>query len=152
MSFRLFVVVVYFSHSSKHTCTYSRAILNNQDLRPDVTPLRQLLANDFWGTPLRHPGSHKSFRPVCVATFRLNYWLHGLRPAGYHAVNIACHSVNSLLFLLLLVKLTGSRQLAILAGLAFAVHPVHTEAVAGVVGRVGGPNLISRLSIPILNS
>ncbi|OQV17636.1 Transmembrane and TPR repeat-containing protein 2 [Hypsibius exemplaris] len=113
----------------------NRAILENGDLRAEQTPFLQLWLNDFWGTPLRHPGSHKSFRPACVATFRWNYSLHGLSPRGYHAVNVAIHAVNCLLFLLTITKITGNRKLAILAGLAFAAHPIHTEAVAGVVGR-----------------
>lgn len=31
--------------------------------------------------------------------------------------------------------LDGSRQCALLAGVLFATHPIHTEAVAGIVGR-----------------
>ena len=48
---------------------FSRAILKNPDLQSD-TPLINLFYNDFWGTPLTHSGSHKSYRPLCVLTFR----------------------------------------------------------------------------------
>ena len=54
----------------------SRAIVANEDLRGS-TPWSDLWAHDFWGTPLNHPGSHKSWRPLCVASFRLNYHLSG---------------------------------------------------------------------------
>ena len=57
----------------------SRAILKNQDLRPE-TPISNIWYDDFWGTPLRHSGSHKSYRPLVVLTFRLNYLLHELHP------------------------------------------------------------------------
>ncbi|KFM79885.1 Transmembrane and TPR repeat-containing protein, partial [Stegodyphus mimosarum] len=51
------------------------AIKDNTDLRPD-TPLSNILYNDFWGTPMNREESHKSYRPLCVLTFRLNYLLH----------------------------------------------------------------------------
>ena len=61
-------------------------IINNPDLKPNVS-WSNLLWDDFWGTPMNSSESHKSYRPLCVATFRLNYMLHGLQPMGYHLVN-----------------------------------------------------------------
>lgn len=40
---------------------------------PDVTgrnPLYQVFLNDYWGRPLSHPLSHKSYRPLTILTFR----------------------------------------------------------------------------------
>ena len=40
---------------------------------PDVTgknPLYQTFLNDYWGKPLSHPLSHKSYRPLTILTFR----------------------------------------------------------------------------------
>ena len=34
--------------------------------------------NDLEGTFLTHSGSHKSYKPLCVLTFRVNYYLHQL--------------------------------------------------------------------------
>lgn len=114
---------------------FSRAILSNDDIRPS-TPISNLLVNDFWGTPLRHSGSHKSYRPLTVLTFRLNYLLGGLKPIGYHVVNVLLHAlVSGLLPVWASLGLHVPRGTALLAGLLFAVHPVHCEAVAGVVGR-----------------
>ncbi|XP_017489113.1 PREDICTED: transmembrane and TPR repeat-containing protein 3-like, partial [Rhagoletis zephyria] len=42
--------------------------------------------------------SHKSYRPVSVFTFRLNYAVHGLRPFGYHLINVLLHVVVTLLY------------------------------------------------------
>ena len=39
--------------------------------------------------------SHKSYRPLTVLTFRLNYVLHGLRPVGFHLVNVVLHAAVS---------------------------------------------------------
>lgn len=65
--------------------------MTNPDLKP-TTSWYKLLENDFWGTPLRERGSHGSYRPLCVATFRLNYLLGGLEPLGYHLVNVILHA------------------------------------------------------------
>ena len=46
-----------------------KAITNN----PDVGGESRLLAafsNDFWGKPMADTSSHKSYRPLCVLTFR----------------------------------------------------------------------------------
>ncbi|XP_077356844.1 protein O-mannosyl-transferase TMTC2-like isoform X2 [Festucalex cinctus] len=112
----------------------SRAIKTNQDLLP-ATPWTNILYDDFWGTLLTHSGSHKSFRPLCTLTFRLNYVLHGLRPFGYHLLNVALHGLVTAAFTAFTRPLLGGGLWTLLAGLLFASHPVHTEAVAGVVGR-----------------
>nr|XP_026501784.1 transmembrane and TPR repeat-containing protein CG4341-like [Vanessa tameamea]XP_026501786.1 transmembrane and TPR repeat-containing protein CG4341-like [Vanessa tameamea]XP_026501794.1 transmembrane and TPR repeat-containing protein CG4341-like [Vanessa tameamea] len=114
-----------------------RAILSN----PDVighTPINALFENDFWGTPLTDPGSHGSYRPLCVATYRLNYIFSGFKPWSYHFFNILLHSIATVLVVTTARRLLPShcrRVGTAVAGLSFAAHPIHTEAVAGVVGR-----------------
>ena len=105
------------------------AIKWNQDIRPN-SPWKQLLLNDFWGTPLASTSSHKSYRPLCVATFRLNYMLHGLQPMGYHLVNVILHAVVCYLYVRLCALVLKQVWPALLAGLLFAIHPIHTEAVS----------------------
>ncbi|XP_068146188.1 protein O-mannosyl-transferase Tmtc3 [Drosophila tropicalis] len=125
------------------------AIRDNKDLRPH-TPLRNVFLNDFWGTPMRKEQSHKSYRPLTVLTFRFNYLLHALEPFGYHLINLLLHLAVCLLWrrvCRLLLRQCGSNATssattttrhntcAFVAALLFAIHPVHTEAVTGVVGR-----------------
>jgi len=51
------------------------AVVKNNDVRPH-TPLVDMLRHDFWGQSISSPRSHKSYRPLCVATFRSdNYTL-----------------------------------------------------------------------------
>ena len=97
--------------------------------------------------------SHKSYRPLTVLTFRyFNFYFSGLQPHSYHVVNVLLHSVASVLVFLLshlllggsgirwLERAPGSRdygrflqlQWSTYAGLIFAVHSVHTEAVRAV--------------------
>ena len=113
------------------------AIRTNADLRPE-TPLRQLLFNDFWGRPIDSQTSVKSYRPLTVLSFRWNFALHGLRVEGYHAANVALHAVCTALVVALarrLLPAADARVGARVAAAVFAVHPVHTEAVASIVGR-----------------
>jgi hypothetical protein len=102
-----------------------------------------LFQNDFWGKNLWHSSSHKSWRPITVLTFRLNYELHGLSVFGYHLVNVLLHAFNSYLLLLVCRRCFGSgasisssaATASAAAAALFAAHPVHTEAVAGLAGR-----------------
>ncbi|XP_039295433.1 protein O-mannosyl-transferase TMTC3-like [Nilaparvata lugens] len=45
------------------------AIVRNNDVTGQ-TPLHRLLVDDFWGTPMSDPFSHKSYRPLTTLTFR----------------------------------------------------------------------------------
>lgn len=112
----------------------SRAIKKNQDLLPE-TPLLNLFYDDFWGTPLTHSGSHKSYRPLCVLSFRLNYYLGEFSPWGYHLGNILLHVLVTAIFTKFVRIFLRDDFPTFTAGLLFAAHPVHTEAVAGIVGR-----------------
>ena len=111
------------------------AIVGNADVTNLDSPLAALLRHDFWGQPIASDHSHKSYRPLCVLSFRANFALHGLAPLGYHAVNVAAHALTCALVVLLARRLHLRRAAAALGGLIFAAHPIHTEAVAGVVGR-----------------
>lgn len=59
--------------------------------------------------------------------------LGGFKPIGYHAVNVALHCLATFLVIQLARRLHPNG--AGVAGLVFASHPIHTEAVAGIVGR-----------------
>ncbi|KAH8282742.1 hypothetical protein KR054_009461, partial [Drosophila jambulina] len=111
-----------------------RAILANGDVTA-ARPLSHLLRNDFWGTPLSDTGSHGSWRPLSVLSFRMNFLVGGVNPAGYHLVNVLLHCLATGLVVLVGHTLLPFRVGALAAGLLFAAHPIHTEAVAGLVGR-----------------
>ena len=95
-----------------------------------------MLWNDFWGTPLGSSNSHGSYRPVAVATFRLNYWLHGLNPFGYHLLNLVLHLTVTVLYTMFVGSVLNYRKrITVLSALLFASHPVHVESVTSIVGR-----------------
>jgi Tfp pilus assembly protein PilF len=79
------------------------------------------------------------FRPVTFATFAVNWAVSGAQPFGYHLVNVLLHAAVLLLLYLvfrtLLEPVPRATTVALAAAWLFAVHPIHTEAVASVVGR-----------------
>ncbi|XP_032893910.1 protein O-mannosyl-transferase TMTC3 [Amblyraja radiata] len=109
------------------------AILDNKDLHPSSS-LKNLFHNDFWGTPMSEERSHKSYRPLTVLTFRLNYLFSELNSAYYHLSNLVLHAAVCVIYLKV-CQLFLDRKSSLVASLLFAVHPIHTEAVTGVVGR-----------------
>jgi len=117
--------IVSYKKPCKQFPSLRRCILKNQDLLP-TTRWTRLFFDDFWGTPLAHSGSHKSYRPLCVLSFRLNYWYGGLDPIGYHLLNNLLHCVVSCLFAYLCHVIYREDKLALFGGLLFAVHPIHT--------------------------
>ena len=111
------------------------AIVKNDDLRP-TTPWQNLFQNDYWGTPIGSEASHKSYRPLTVLTFRLNYMMHGLHTFGYHVLNVVFYSLSVFLAHFVISDLLkSSAEEAGVCALLFALHPVHTESVSSVVGR-----------------
>jgi len=74
------------------------------------------------------------YRPLSVATFTVDWIAGGGVPAAFHAVNVVVHAAVSVAVAVLARRWVGDRA-ALFAGLLFAVHPVHVEAVANVVGR-----------------
>ena len=76
-----------------------------------------------------------AYRPLTTWTFSVNHALHGAWPGGYHLANVALHALVSALVVVVAVSLGAPPAAATIAGVLFAVHPVHTEAVASIVGR-----------------
>ena len=74
------------------------------------------------------------YRPVTILSFAIDWVLSGGRAGWLHLANALWHGVVTVLLVLVLV-----RWLPLLAaagaGLVFAWHPVHVEAVASIVGR-----------------
>ena len=66
---------------------------------------------------------------------RLNFWIHELRPWGYHLTNVLLHALVSVLYYKTCLAFVPSRKVAQLCSLLFVAHPIHTEAVTGIVGR-----------------
>lgn len=83
------------------------------------------------------PGQGYYYRPVIALSFYLDHHLLGQNPLLLHLENILIHAANTVLvFFLARRLLSGAAQsLPLVAALAFAVHPVNSEAVSWIAGR-----------------
>lgn len=101
---------------------------------------RAIWLTDWWHEPvdidpIRDPARDRLYRPLALQTFALNFALHGLHPFGYHLVNVLLHALASVLVARLAARWFRDADVAAIAGVLFALHPIHAEAVAGIVGR-----------------
>lgn len=89
---------------------------------------------EFW-TEAYYPHSQdRLYRPLTSMTFAIEWSMFGNRPWIFHLFNILLYAGVCAGVAELAQRLAGVK-LAYFAGLLFAVHPVHVEAVAYLVGR-----------------
>jgi len=84
------------------------------------------------------------YRPVLLVTFQFDWLLYGFSGTiGWHATNLLFHVLNSVLvffFTRRVLSILDGRErgiAALLAGLVFAIHPIHTEVVNSICSRSG---------------
>ena len=77
----------------------------------------------------------QNYLPLHLLSYMLDHALWGLKASGYHLSSVLIHAINSVLCFAAARRMGGSRTVALLAGLLFAVHPCHVEAVAWVSSR-----------------
>lgn len=73
--------------------------------------------------------------PLTLLSYQVNYAIAGLAPWIYHLTNLLLHIVNVLLLFVIALQLIGKKTAAFAAALLFAIHPLHTEAVAWAAAR-----------------
>eukprot|EP00002_Diphylleia_rotans_P034898 TRINITY_DN7544_c0_g1_i1.p1 TRINITY_DN7544_c0_g1~~TRINITY_DN7544_c0_g1_i1.p1 ORF type:complete len:726 (-),score=116.74 TRINITY_DN7544_c0_g1_i1:145-2322(-) len=110
------------------------AVVENDDSK-STSPVWNIFWHDFWGQDISNIESHKSYRPLTILSFRLNHMLSEDGTFYYHLGNVLLHGVTCILAYLLGKRLGYSRFASFFAALIFAIHPVHTESVSGIVGR-----------------
>ena len=100
---------------------------------------REIFATSYWDDP----GKGSEYRPLTMLSYALDYAVaekllgrgRGLEPWVYHLTNMALHAAVSCLAAWAVAVLFRRRLLGAATGLLFALHPIHTETVSGVVGR-----------------
>ncbi|MGD8276568.1 MAG: hypothetical protein PVH00_01020 [Gemmatimonadota bacterium] len=99
------------------------------DPRLGSLDLRAIFAGGYWQS-----SDIALYRPLTTLSFALDWGLAGQSAAWFHLTNVVLHAVVSVLVLLLLARLFPVRA-ALAGAFVFALHPVHVEAVANIVGR-----------------
>jgi tetratricopeptide (TPR) repeat protein len=109
--------------------------------------LRLILQHTYWWPY----GESGLYRPAATLSYLFNYAVlgNGERPRGYHWINLLLHLGNVLLVYalarrLLQGRLTDDFWPPVFVAALWAVHPVLTESVTNVIGRV---DLLAAMSI-----
>jgi hypothetical protein len=122
------------------------AVRDQPDVSNPASPYWALWTHDFWGAPVASALSNKSWRPLTTSAFRFVRVLAAPPPGAplparpFHALNVALHAAVTWQVHALAGALAAweahprPRACAAAAALLFAAHPVHVEAVAGLVG------------------
>jgi hypothetical protein len=92
--------------------------------------LWRAFASPYWPPDL----GGKLYRPLPIASYVFDGQVGGGHAWWFHAVNLLWHAGVSVAVAALARRLAGVTA-AVIAGFIFAVHPVHVEAVANVIGR-----------------
>lgn len=73
--------------------------------------------------------------PLTFLSYQLNHLVAGLSPWIYHLTNLLLHAGSALLVAWIALLFSKDRFVALVTALLFALHPLHTEAVAWASAR-----------------
>lgn len=76
-----------------------------------------------------------NWHPITWVSHMFDCQLYGLNPSGHHLTSLLFHVANTLLLLLILVRMTGALWQSSFVAALFALHPIHVESVAWVAER-----------------
>jgi len=74
----------------------------------------------------------KYYRPLMNVGYLLCYQVFGPHAFGFHLVNVVLHVLVVCAVFLLTKRMFQDRNLALMAAVLFAIHPIHSEAVAWI--------------------
>ena len=113
----------------KNGFAFDDVVLIPNDARVINGQLGQLVGTSYW-----KDAALALYRPLTSLSFGLDWAMSRGSAAWFHFTNIVWHmGASTLVFVLLRRYFTVTA--ALLGGILFAVHPVHVEAVANIVGR-----------------
>jgi tetratricopeptide (TPR) repeat protein len=121
-------------------------VLNNPWIK-DVRHISEIFSKSVWSFQ-KEPEISNYYRPLMHLIYLFNYHVFGLKPWGFHLVNILCHAGVSVLVFIIAARLISASSSSspfgeksfiralltapFVAAVLFATHPIHTEAVAWV--------------------
>ncbi len=130
-------VLVYLSSLPNQFAFDDEIIIAKNPLIYSLDNIGEIFVLDYWKGLNESTNESGIYRPLTLVSYALNHACHELNPFGYHLVNVVLHAINSLIVFFLSLNFFSAKQrtAAFLTGVFFALHPIHTEAVANVVGR-----------------
>ena len=109
-------------------------IIEENTLIRSLNNIPQLWTTHYWAGKI-DANDTGLYRPLTLTTYALQYAMHGQNAGPYHILNILLHALACFAMMRMISLMFVDIRLAAIAGLFFAIHPIHTEAVSGVVGR-----------------
>ena len=89
----------------------------------------EIITSPYWST------ESGLYRPITLVSYAANYSIFGTRPWSFHLVNLLLYVWSCCLIFVFVKKLAKKELLAFLSALIFLVLPIHSEAVANIIGR-----------------
>jgi Tfp pilus assembly protein PilF len=121
------VACAVYTQTAGYSFTYDDVkIVQERELFHNIGAFREILHTRWWSNGL--------YRPLTALTMAANWTASGGNPHAFHVINLLLHGAASVAVYALGCALLGVGG-GLVAGLLFAVHPVHVEAVANIVGR-----------------
>ena len=100
-------------------------------VRVNELQLGKIWSTSYWGSSERL----NEYRPLVVSSYAIERGLLGPTPGHYHAVNWLLHALVAVSVLFAGRAIRLSEGAAAVAAALFAVHPIHLDAIAPIVGR-----------------
>lgn len=106
----------------------------------DIRYITEIFSTSVWEFEGRHSNY---YRPLIFVIYMVVYYLFGLNAWGFHLINMLFHAANSVLVFLIALRLLRKSQPpafnpyflpSFIAAILFAIHPIHTEAIAWIAG------------------
>ncbi len=129
----LFTVLAY-APGLRAPFTYDdRFLIERSPVVAGEVPLGDAFRRGYWEGIASHRGNE--YRPLTLVALALEHRAFGASPVGYRLVSWALHGACVGLVAALATVLGLGEAAALAAALVFALHPLHVEAVTGVVGQ-----------------
>ena len=107
-------------------------IVQNNARVHNIRAWRDIWLLPYWPSLGRELGL---YRPLTIFLFAVEWIIGRGARWPFHLANVLFHTTASVLGFYLLARLGATRVAAMIGAVIFAVHPVHTEAVANIVGQ-----------------
>lgn len=76
-----------------------------------------------------------NYAPLHIVSYMIDYTVWGLRPSGFILTNLILHTMNGMLFYMLLIRSSFTRSISCAAAVFFLLHPVQVESVVWISER-----------------
>jgi tetratricopeptide (TPR) repeat protein len=95
-----------------------------------ISPI-QFLKSPYWAQK-QYLGI---YRPFTIFSLSVDYAIWKGWPPGFRLTNLVLHALNGFILFLLCTSIAGEGMVPLVAMLIYLMHPVHSEAVTGIIGR-----------------